>query len=130
MSDVQAGLRAILSEPANASVLVRFARFAWAVALVPVAVYGVALAALRALVRRNVLSGVGASTPSVAASVCAVLALNILTALFAIGAVTEPVVEHGNAGATGAVEGRSDPAGVAGDGGGGSGGGAGGLKTE
>jgi hypothetical protein len=35
MSDVQAGLRAILSEPANASVLVRFARFAWAVALVP-----------------------------------------------------------------------------------------------
>lgn len=94
MSRLRQGLQAILSEPANGKVLRRFFWFVCAVAFIPVTVYASVVAFIRTLVASGSLSGANPWSPSVVASLCAVLALNILTAIFAIGAVYEPVIEY------------------------------------
>jgi hypothetical protein len=91
--EIQAGLRAITSEPANAAVIRRFKRFFVAVAVVPVVVYLGSNFAFRRLVQFHILSGRGTSSPPILAGIIAVLTLNFLVGLFALGAVSEaPIV--------------------------------------
>jgi hypothetical protein len=90
---LQDGLRAIASEPANDAVIRRFQRFFVAVALLPVAVYLVSSAAIRKLVHLQYLSGRGAGAPPIIAGIVSIFSLNILTGLFALGALREaPIV--------------------------------------
>lgn len=89
MSDIQAGLRAILEEPGNAKVVNRFVRFAWAMALVPVAVYGVTVTLFRLAVANTFIRLPSFASPPIVAGLCAVLSVNIISALFVIGALNE-----------------------------------------
>jgi hypothetical protein len=91
----QDGLRAITSEPANDAVIRRFQRFFIAVALVPVAVYLASTVAIRKFVHLQYISGHGAASPPILAGIISIFSLNLLTGLFALGALREaPIVPN------------------------------------
>lgn len=89
MSRIQQGLQAISREPANAPIVKRFFRFAAAVAIIPIAAYALVLTLAKAAASSGVIAGRGLSSPPILAGVAAVLALNIVTALFALLALKE-----------------------------------------
>lgn len=80
MSSISQGMRAIANEPANRPVLNRFFQAATATAVVPVLVYF-----LTAFLARRMTS----VSPPIAGGIAAVLALNTITASFALYAVHE-----------------------------------------
>lgn len=91
-SSAQAGLQAILAEPRNAQVVSRFRKFFIAVIVVPIVVYALVSTSVKTLVSKGVVDNAGLASPPIVGGFAAVLALNIVTGLFALGAIREPEI--------------------------------------
>jgi hypothetical protein len=95
MSDLQHGLQAIVSHPPNAPVILRFKRFFYALLVAPVAVYAAVFTALNCCVEAGILdlsSKFKLTTPSLIAGIASVATVNLLTGVFALGAIYEPPI--------------------------------------
>lgn len=86
---LQEGLHSIIQEPANKPIITRFLRFAAAVAFVPIIVYQLVLR----ISYNFFASPAGLFSPPIVAGCAAVFSLNLLTAIFAILAVKERVLD-------------------------------------
>jgi hypothetical protein len=93
MSELQQGLQAIVSLPANAPVILRFKRFFYGLLIVPIAVYAAVFNVLVWCVDNRVFNISTLSklaSPSLIAGIAAVATVNLLTGLFVLGALNEP----------------------------------------
>lgn len=87
MSSMQSGLQAINAEPSNRAVIDNFVRFFIATATIPIIVYFLIFGLLKYVLQPNLFPK--SLSPPIISGIAAVLALNIVTASFALLAVRE-----------------------------------------